>query len=54
MCVLDMSNPFYMTGPAVSDTPFTIWVIMLIYIVVYALILLVVEIVRKYKIKTDN
>ena len=54
MCVLDMSNPFYMTGPAVSDTPLTIWVIMPIYIVVYTLILLVVEIVRKHKIKTDN
>jgi len=51
MCVLDMSNPFYMTGPALSNTPFTIWVIMPIYIVVYAIILLVIELVRKFKLK---
>ena len=49
MCVLGYSNPFYMTAPAISGTVFTAWVIAPIYIVVYAVILLIVELVRKYK-----
>lgn len=46
MCVLDYSNPFYMTGPALEGTPFTVWVIAPIYIAVYALILGITEFVR--------
>ena len=53
MCVLGFSNPFYMTGPAVSGTPLTAWLIAPIYIVVYALILLVVELVRKRMSKKE-
>ena len=46
MCVLGYGNPFYMTGPALDGTPFTVWVIAPIYIAVYALIILTVELVR--------
>jgi hypothetical protein len=46
MCVLHYSNPFYMTGPALDGTPFTVWVIAPIYIAVYALILGITELVR--------
>ncbi|MBQ7885247.1 MAG: YwaF family protein [Clostridia bacterium] len=47
MCVLNFGNPFYMVRPALSGTPLTAWVIAPIYIVVYAIVLLVVELVRK-------
>lgn len=49
MCVLKYSNPFYMTAPAIDGTIFTAWVMAPIYIVVYALILLAVELGRKHK-----
>ena len=49
--VLNYGNPFYMVAPAVSGTPFTIWVIAPIYIVVYSLIVLTAELVRKHKSK---
>lgn len=49
MCVLKFNNPFYMTGPAIDGTIFTAWVIAPIYIVVYSLIILIVELVRKIK-----
>ena len=51
MCVMDYSNPFYMTGPAIDGTPFTAWVIAPIYIAVYALIMLIIELVRKQRAK---
>lgn len=51
MCVFDYGNPFFMTGPALDGTPFTVWVIAPIYIAVYALILLIVELVRRRKAK---
>ena len=54
MCVLKFSNPFYMVRPALSGTPLTAWVIAPIYIFVYALILLIVELVRKHKRKTET
>lgn len=50
MCVLNYDNPFYMTAPALEGTIFTIWGIAPIYIVVYALILFIVELI-KYKKK---
>lgn len=49
MCVLGYGNPFYMTGPALDGTPLTAWVIAPIYMAVYALILLIVELVRRVK-----
>lgn len=51
MCVLDYSNPFFMTEPALDGTVFTVWVIAPIYIAVYALVLLTVELVRRKKAK---
>ena len=51
MCVFNYSNPFYMVEPAISGTPLTAWVIAPIYIAVYSLILLTVELIRKYKEK---
>ena len=52
MTVLNYGNPFYMVEPAVSGTPFTIWVIAPIYIALYSLIILIVELVRKKRAKT--
>ena len=51
ICVLNYSNPFYMKGPALEGTIFTVWVIAPIYIIVYILILLSVEVCRKIKSK---
>ena len=53
MCVLGYGNPFYMTAPALDGTIFTIWAIIPIYMVVYALILLVVELLRRKKKKIN-
>ena len=50
MCVLDYGNPFYMTAPAIEGTIFTVWGIAPIYLVVYSLILLAVELVRKKRV----
>ena len=47
MCVLDYGNPFYMKEPAISGTPFTVWIVAPIYIAVYSVILLTVELVRR-------
>jgi hypothetical protein len=49
MCVLKYNNPLYMTGPAIDGTIFTIWVMIPIYLTVYILIILIVEIIRKRK-----
>ena len=46
MCVLDCGNPFYMAEPAIDKAPFTIWVIAHFHIVLYALALLITELVR--------
>ena len=51
MCVMDYGNPFYMTAPALDGTIFTIWAMISIYLVVYALIILTVEIFRLKKNK---
>ena len=53
MCVMKYGNPFYMTGPALDGTIFTVWVIAPIYIAVYALILLIVELVKRKKNKAQ-
>lgn len=55
MKVLKFNNPFYMTAPAIDGTIFTIWVVIPIYLVVYSIILLIVELVRikKEKITTN-
>lgn len=54
MCVLNFSNPFYMTGPALPNTPLTAWVIAPIYITIYAVILLIVELIRNNSRKKNS
>lgn len=44
-------DAYHMVSPLLSNTPLTIWFIKPIYIVVYSLILLIVELVRKRKNK---
>lgn len=52
--VFNYGNPFYMYGPAVSNTPLTVWVLAPIYIVGYSIIIFVIEIIRKYKSKKET
>ena len=54
MCVLDYGNPFYMKAPALNGTIFTVWVIAPIYIAVYSLVLLTVELVRHRMVKSQK
>lgn len=51
MCVLGFDNPLYMTAPAIDNTIFTIWAMIPIYLTIYALIILIVELVRRKKKK---
>jgi len=51
MHVLEFDNPFYMTAPAIDGTIFTAWVIAPVYIVVYALIMITAEFIRRKRIK---
>ena len=50
MCVLKFNNPFYMTAPAIDGTIFTIWVMIPIYLTVYVIILLIVELIKRNKL----
>lgn len=49
MFVLGFDNPLYMTAPAIDNTIFTIWVMAPIALSIYAVIILIVELVRKKK-----
>lgn len=49
--VLGFDNPLYMSGPAIDGTIFTVWVMAPIFLVVYSLIILIVELVRWKKKK---
>ena len=54
MCVLKFNNPFYMTAPAIDGTVFTIWVMIPIYLTVYAIILLIVELIKRNKLNKNK
>jgi len=54
MCVLKYDNPFYMTAPAIDGTLFTAWGIAPIYIAIYALIILAVELFRWQRKKRNT
>ncbi len=55
MNVVGFHDAYYIKSPALPNTPFTVWVIAPIYIVVYGLILLCVELVRKRRnLKRQN
>ena len=47
--VFGYGNPFYMYGPAISNTILTVWVLAPIYIVGYSIIILIIELIRKKK-----
>ena len=49
MAVFGYSDSYHIAEPILSNTPLTAWVMAPIYIVCYALILLVIELARKYK-----
>jgi len=55
MQTFDMSDAYHIAEPLLSDTPLTAWVMAPMYAVGYALILLIVEIVKKKtRSKTEN
>ena len=54
MCVLGFDKPFYMSDPALDGTIFTVWGIAPIYAVIYTLIILIVELIRKKKNNQKN
>ena len=51
---LGYDNAFYMVKPILDGTPLTVWVILPMYALGYSLILLVFELVRKYKNKKQT
>jgi len=48
---LGLSDAFHIYTPLLSDTPLTTWCMAPIYAVCYALILIIIELVRKHKAK---
>lgn len=54
MNVVGFHDAYYIKSPAISNTPFTVWVIAPIYIAVYSIILLCVELVRRKKSKQQS
>lgn len=51
MSVFGFSDSFHIAEPILSGTPLTAWVMAPIYAAAYALILLIIELVRKHKTK---
>lgn len=51
MSVFGFNDSFHIVEPMLSNTPLTAWVIAPIYIAGYSLVLLSIEIIRKYKSK---
>ena len=51
MATFPISDAFHIVEPLLSDTPLTTWVMAPIYAAAYAVILLAIELVRKYKSK---
>lgn len=51
MQTFDMSDAFHIAEPLLPDTPLTAWVMAPMYAVAYALILLVIELVKRKNIK---
>ena len=48
-----LSDAFHIYTPLLSDTPLTTWVMAPIYAVCYTLIILIIELIRKYKKKKN-
>ncbi len=53
MAVFGFSDSFHIVEPMLDGTPLTVWVIAPIYLVCYAAVLLIFELVRKYRKKKD-
>ena len=51
MTQFNVGDAFHMVEPMLSGTPLTAWVIAPIYVGIYALMLLIIELVRKHKAK---
>ena len=54
MTVCGLKDAFSMVDPLINNTPFTVWVFLPIYIVGYALVLFIIEVVRKKLIKKQQ
>ena len=54
MAVFGFSDAFHIAEPILSDTPLTAWVMAPMYAVSYGLVLLVIELIRKYKKSTES
>jgi uncharacterized membrane protein YagU involved in acid resistance len=51
---LGLSDAFHIYTPLISDTPLTTWVMAPMYAVCYALLLLIIELVRRHNAKKKN
>ena len=51
MNVIGRDDAFNMVNPVVPNTPFTVWFMLPIYLVVHALILIAVELIKRKKAK---
>lgn len=51
MHTFDLSDAFHIAEPLLPNTPLTAWVMAPMYVTAYAIILLVIDLVRKYKNK---
>lgn len=51
MHTFDLSDAFHIAEPLLPNTPLTAWVMAPMYVTAYAIILLVIELVRKHKTK---
>lgn len=51
MSVFGLSDAFHIAEPILSDTPLTAWVMAPIYAACYAVVLLCIELIRKYRQK---
>ena len=54
MTVCGLKDAFSMVDPLIKNTPFTVWVLLPIYIAGYALVLFIIEVVRKKLIKKQQ
>ena len=54
MHTFEMSDAYHIAEPLLSDTPLTAWVMAPMYAVGYAIILWVIEIVKKRKNTVDK
>lgn len=54
MSVFGLSDAFHIVEPMLDGTPLTAWVVAPIYIAGYSIVVLVIELIRKYKNKKEG